>query len=227
MQSLVSLHTSMTQLGLTGTLVALGLAFILSSLIAWTYVKTFQGLSYSKAYLQSLILASIVVSFVMMAIGDSLARGLGMMGALAMVRFRSSVKDPRDMMFVFASLAVGIACGVHSPAVAVIGTIGFCLVALILYRSPFSQRSHYDGLLRFHMENQSEARLKLESALSAHCQHFALITLRDIAQGTALDYAYQVKIRTDKNQADFVDDLRKIPSVRGLSLLLQETTVEV
>jgi uncharacterized membrane protein YhiD involved in acid resistance len=227
MQDLLSLHTSLAEVGAASTVLAIALSFVLSTLVALTYAKTFQGLSYSKSYLQALILGAVVTTIAMLAVGDSLARGLGMMGALAMIRFRSSLKDPRDMIFIFASLAIGIAAGVHNYGVAVLGSVAFCAVALILYRSPLSHRSHFDGLLRFHMENGAESRLALEQAMNRYCRNFALITLRDVAQGKAVDYAYQVKIRADQNHADFLDSLKAVPTIRGVSLLLQETTVEV
>ena len=85
-------------------------AFLLSTVVGVTYIKTFRGLSYSRTYIQAVILSSMVAATVIHAIGDSLARGLGMMGALAIIRFRSSFKDPRDIMFMFAALAAGIAC---------------------------------------------------------------------------------------------------------------------
>ena len=65
-------------------------SFLLSSLIGLVYIRTFKGLSFSLGYVQALILSSIVAATVMQAIGDSLARGLGMLGALAIIRFRTS-----------------------------------------------------------------------------------------------------------------------------------------
>ena len=105
------------------------LAFVLSTLIAITYEKTYRGLSYSRNFVQALILSSIVAATVMQAIGDSLARGLGIIGALAIIRFRTVFKDPRDIIFMFASLAAGISCGVFGFTVGVIGTLAFCSAA--------------------------------------------------------------------------------------------------
>src|SRR5574344_2193301 len=65
------------------------LAFVLSSLIGYTYEKTFLGLSYSRNFVQALVLSSVVAATVMQAIGDNVGRGLGMLGALSIVRFRS------------------------------------------------------------------------------------------------------------------------------------------
>jgi uncharacterized membrane protein YhiD involved in acid resistance len=204
------------------------IAFLLSTAVGLTYVKTFRGLSYSRNYVQALIFGAIVAATVMQAIGDSLARGLGMIGALAIIRFRTNFKDPRDIIFIFASLAAGIACGVGAYTVALVGTAGFVLIAVILYLSPLGQTSYFDGMLRFNMEQTPENRLALEQALQAHCRSFALITMRDMQQGSRLDYAYHVKLKKSVHDAALLDDLRhQIGSIKGLSLMLQETTVEI
>lgn len=203
------------------------LAFMLSTLIAVTYEKTFRGLSYSRNFIQALVLASIVAATVMHAIGDSLARGLGMLGALAIIRFRTNLRDARDIIFMFASLAAGIACGVSGFGIAIVGTLGFCLVAGILYFSPFGQPSYFDGMLRFNIENDPESKSNLEDILHDYCKTFALVTLRDMAQGKRLDYAYHVKLKPGKSKADFIEELKKIGTIKGVNLLLQETTVEL
>ena len=203
------------------------LAFILSTLIAITYERTFKGLSYSKNFVQALVLSSIVAAAVMHAIGDSLARGLGMLGALAIIRFRTNLKDARDIIFMFASLAAGIACGVSGFGVAVVGTVGFCIAAFILSYSPFGQVSYFDGMLRFSIENNDEYKARLEEALREYCKIFALMTLREMAQEKRLEYAYHVKLRRGKNNADLIETLKQIETVKGVSLLLQETTVEL
>ncbi len=227
MLDITSLHTTVENPTIISITYSIALSFILSSLVAMTYQKTYQGLSYSRNYIQATILASIVATIAMQAIGDNLARGLGMMGALAIVRFRSSLKDPKDMIFIFMSLAVGIACGVYSFSIAAIGTIGFTIVAGIIHTLPFSKESHFDGLLRFNLENNKEDKTALEEVLSSCCQHFALITLREVGQGTRLDYAYQIKLKKKENYPDFVEKLQGIKTIKGVNLLLQESTVEV
>jgi uncharacterized membrane protein YhiD involved in acid resistance len=203
------------------------LAFLLSTMIAFTYQKTFRGLSYSRNYLQALVLSSIVASTVMQAIGDSLASGLGMLGALAIIRFRTSLKEPRDIIFMFACLAAGIACGVNGYDIAVVGTLAFCVIAFVLHCSPFGQENYFDGMLRFNSENDPEGKAMLEVVLKDHCKIFALITLRDMAQGKRLDYAYHVKLKKGKSKTDLVNALNSIESINGVSLLLQETTIDL
>jgi len=203
------------------------LAFALSTLIAITYEKTYRGLSYSRNFVQALILGSIVAATVMQAIGDSLARGLGMMGALAIIRFRTVFKDPRDIIFMFASLAVGISCGVFGYVIGTIGTLIFCGAAFLLSYTGFGRSRYFDGMLRFNMASDSPAKETLERLLKEYCQVFALIALRELAQGKRLDYAYHIKLKNGKNNENFLTALKKIESVEGASLMLQETTVEI
>ena len=203
------------------------MSFVLSFLIAFTYEKTFRGLSYSRNFVQALVLSSIVAATVMQAIGDSLGRGLGMIGALAIIRFRTNFKDPKDIIFMFAALAVGISTGVYSYNVALVGTFGFCIAAFILYMTPLGQTSYFDGMLRFNIESTEEAKDQLQKIMSHSTKKFAIITIRDLAQGNRLDYAYHIKLKSKVTKTEFVEDLRKIPSIKGINLLLQETTVEL
>ena len=112
MLDLLAVQSSTTNATIITLIYTLTLAFILSSMIGWTYEKTFLGLSYSRNFVQGIVLSSVAAAMIMQAIGDNVGRGLGMMGALSVVRFRTSFKDPRDIMFIFASLGAGIGCGV-------------------------------------------------------------------------------------------------------------------
>lgn len=203
------------------------LSFVLSTLIAITYEKTFRGLSYSRNFVQALILSSIVATTVMQAIGDNLARGLGMLGALAIIRFRTNLRDPRDIIFMFAGLAAGIGVGVKGYTIAAGGTIGFCIIAVVLYFSPFGQTSYFDGMLRFNLEHDPAVKSTLEKVLREHCKIFALITLRDLAQGKRLDYAYHVKLKSGKSNDSFIEALKNIETIKDVHLLMQEKTVEL
>ena len=124
-------------------------AFFLASLIAIVYEKTFQGLSWSRGLMQSMVLGSSITCLLMIAIGDNVARGIGIVGSLAIIRFRTNLRDPRDLVFLFAALGAGVACGVQSYIAAAFGTLLFCAVAIAMQLSSFGIRRKYDGLVRF------------------------------------------------------------------------------
>lgn len=205
----------------------IALAFLLGVGIALMYNYTFRGLSYSKNFLHAIVLCPIVTTIAMQAIGDNLARGLGMMGAISLLRFRSSLKDPRDMFFLFAAMSLGVACGVHAYTIACIGALGFIIVLFVLDKVEFITPAQYDGLLRFNFEPLPEAKSQLELYLMEHCKTFSLVTLREMAQGGRFDYAYQVKFKSGSTFDSLISDIKKIPSVKGAQLLMQESTLEV
>ncbi|MCK5830349.1 MAG: DUF4956 domain-containing protein [Methylococcales bacterium] len=203
------------------------LAFVLSTILAFVYQKTFRGLSYSRNYVQSIVLISIISTVVIQSVGDSLSRGIGIMAAMSIIRFRTNFKDPRDTLFLFASLAAGISCGAYAFPVAIVGTLGFSIAAIILYYSPLGPNSYFDGMVRFNLGFNSKGQKKLEQLLSIYCKAFALVTIREIAQGQRLDYAYHIKLRKDKSYEDFMSHLKAIEDLQGLSLMMQESTVDI
>lgn len=203
------------------------LAFLLSSIIAVIYERTFQGLSYSRGLVQSMILGSIVSCLLMIAIGDNIARGIGIVGSLAIIRFRTNLRDPRDLVFLFASLGIGVASGVQSYATAVIGTIIFCLVVFILYISPFGTRRKHDGLVRFQIPSGPGAAAEITNIMQNYTKNFVLVAMRSVAQGQVVDYAYQVKLSDSADNVTLIQQLEMIDGIRGITYTNQEATVEV
>jgi hypothetical protein len=227
MLDFLTLTTSSTHAGVVGIFYTVMLSFLLSTLIGITYEKTFRGLSYSRNFVQAIILCSIIAGMIMQAIGENPVRGLGVLGALAVIRFRTVFKDPRDLIFIFAAMASGIACGVFGYGIAIVGTLMFCAAAVALYFSPFGEARFFDGMLKFNMGIGTQARIVLEGIMKEHCRNFALITLKETQQGERLEYAYHVKLKRGKKKDDFVQKVLGIESVRDVHLMLQETTVEL
>lgn len=220
------LNYGFEQLEWQASLLSFLLAFLLSSIIAVVYERTFQGLSYSRGLVQSMVLGSLVSCLLMIAIGDNIARGIGIVGSLAIIRFRTNLRDPRDLVFLFASLGVGVASGVRSYSTALIGGLMFCLVVILLYISPFGTRRKHDGLVRFQVPSGTETAL-VTNIMQKLTKHFVLVTMRDVAQGQAYDYAYQVKLFHPNDNETLIRELEQIEGIRGLTYMNQETTVEV
>ncbi|MBN2011622.1 DUF4956 domain-containing protein [candidate division KSB1 bacterium] len=202
-------------------------AFLLSSVIAVVYERTFQGLSYSRGLVQSMVLGSIVSCLLMIAIGDNIARGIGIVGSLAIIRFRTNLRDPRDLVFLFASLGVGVASGVQSYATAIIGTIVYCLVVYILFISPFGTRRKHDGLIRFQIPTGPGPASQVTQIMQQFTRNFVLVTMRNVAQGQVVDYAYQVKFTSTFANQELIQQLETIDGIRGITYTNQEATVEV
>lgn len=186
-------------------------AFLLSSVIAITHKLTFTGDYYPKNFFQSLVLGSVVTTLVMMAIGDSLARGLGVFGAMAIIRFRTRIDDPRDVLFLFAALSTGLAIGVYGFTISFVGSILFCLVAFVLHFSPLKSYAHHNHLF-FTLTDTSrlEAVLKV---VSQYCVEYRSITLL-VNKEQALRYHYGISLKKGITKEQLMDALRALESVQ-------------
>lgn len=207
-------------------LAALLLSFALSMLIAWVYVWTYQGVGYLRTFVQTIAMAGVVAALVMLAIGDDVARGLGMVGALTLVRFRTSLKDTRDLMFVFASLAVGVACGVQAFGVAIVGTFVFLGATAYLTWSEFGSRREFDAVLRFRAPSRAEYDERVRWVLGRHCRKLSLINLRAAGEQSQ-EYAFHVKLTRANAEAALMQELEGVAGVQDAIMLKQDATLEM
>jgi len=181
---------------------------------------------------------SIVATMVMQAVGDSLARGLGMLGALAIIRFRTTLRDPRNMTFMFASLAIGISCGAFGYTIATVGTIAFCTMAFILRFSPFGKSETLTGDLHIIAFARPGLTKEIEKVLSEFASSFVMKEYRTRDKKVALETEYQygkkivteseeqrlkeiyydIKIRKDKDDLSLMDRLGDEDYVKQVKL---------
>jgi uncharacterized membrane protein YhiD involved in acid resistance len=208
-------------------LLSLLTALVLSHMVAAAYSWSHHGLSYSRSFVHALLMGGVVASMLMLAIGNNIVWGIGIVGTLAIVRFRTNLRDPRDMVFIFAALAAGIAAGVGAYAVGVIGTTIFCLVSLYLNHVAFGARSHFDGLLRFALGHNSDGKHEVVGILRTHCSRCVLASIQQVAQGDQSEHAYQVRFRREESRFGLVRDLEQIQGLTNLSLLLQEAQMDL
>lgn len=218
---------SMRSLVATEIFYSLCMCFVLALVLANVYRWTHQGFSYQRSFLQTIVLASITVSIMIMAIGNNMARGLGILGAMAFVRFRTPIRDPRDVIFIFAALAIGIACGAQVFMVAILGTLFFGFTAFFLSWSPWASRREFEGLLRFLLPSDGKATASLPEIFAQYTTNAELIATREAIQGEVLEYAYQVRLIDPSYKVDLVDAISKLPDASEVSLVMQRTTVEI
>jgi len=158
-------------------LYSLLLALVLSSVIAFTYKYTYNDFIYSGNFFQAMVLSSMVSSMVIMAVGNNVAVGFGIIGAVAIIRFRTRVQNPRNIIFIFAAISTGIATGVYGYAIALAGTMIFCIAAFILYFSPFGNQAAYYFTIGFSLKKESDVNI-VKSQLVDRCNKVDLRLVR-------------------------------------------------
>ena len=184
---------------------ALALAFADGLFIFFIYKKTFSGVMYSASFGVTLIALSLITTILIMTVASNVVLSLGMVGALSIVRFRTAVKDPMDIVFLFWSIAAGIVLAAGLLLLAVAGSIFIGIVLLI-----FSEKKTFDRpyILVIHcVDSDSEERsLKLVEEMAGKVS----LKSKTVTPGS-IELNYEVRLR-DGN-TDFVNRLAEMDGV--------------
>ncbi len=215
--TLIAESAGPTAISLPDMLLRLLVAFLCGLFVAWIYRATHGTLNYSQNFVQSLVLLSLVVAVIMCVVGDSLARAFGLGAALAIVRFRTPIKDALDTAFLFLAVAVGMAAGVGAGVLALVSAATIGAAALFLSWTSFGAPTMQEGLLRFRFSGDKTQREDLGKILSNYCSSFRLSGLRSVSENED-ELVYDLDLKSDQAGADLVSDL-KVAGVRAVSLL--------
>jgi uncharacterized membrane protein YhiD involved in acid resistance len=171
---------------------------------------------------------TVVIAMVMTVIGNNIITAVGLMGALAIIRFRNIIKDTRDIAFIFCSLVVGMAAGSQRYATAILGTVILSLIALYLHLSSFGAHQPHNGFLRFTFRGHIGPESPIPGVLRRFCGSFTLVSAQDTGFGTSeVEYAYQLMVKDIARNEQMLSDLDKVEGVENISLTMQERLLEV
>src|SRR5512138_1104427 len=126
------------------------LAFAGGQIIAWVYMMTHSGLSYSRSFVNALIIMPVIVALVMMILSNNLITAFGMMAVFAIVRFRNILRDTLDTTYILTVIVIGMASGSQKFASAIIGCALMALALVYLWYSSFGSRHRYDVIVNLH-----------------------------------------------------------------------------
>ncbi len=202
------------------------LGVVLGQVIAWAYTFTHTGLSYSRSFTQSLVLLTMVVSLVMLVIGNNIITAFGLIGALAIIRFRNVLKDTRDMVFVFLSLVIGMAIGSGKYLTASAGTVVTVMVMFYLHFTSFGAKSRIDGHVSFVVSHDGGDE-RYASALRRFCRGFKAVSVRETGSAGVSEYVFEVRLRDLGRSRELVDALLGVQGVTNVALVMNDKLSEV
>lgn len=165
---------------------------------------------YSKSFNVSLILMCVITAAIIVAIQSSVVVSLGMVGALSIVRFRTAVKEPLDLIFMFWSISIGIICGAGMPGLALGLSLGATILVLVFYRFPEVRKSM---LLVVNAESNECAEKVYETV--ARYDHHYTVKSRNLTREN-VDFLIEIRL---KNYEELLVELRQIESVTSVSIM--------
>lgn len=201
-------------------------AFLLGLLIAWVYKKTHRGLSYSKSFVFTLVMLAVLVTTVMMVIGGSLTAAFTLLGSFAIIRFRTAIKDTRDVAYIFWSLVTGLAVGTSNYLVAVISALLILGIIWFFVKTNFGSIRNYNHVLSFTLDTSRAPNDAHKSVFDKYLKNQALLNVQSRESGNKLEFTFNVAFLDENQIGNFVSELRGAPGVEGVNLLTAKEDIE-
>ncbi len=202
------------------------LAFILGHIVAWIYMWTHAGLSYSQAFTASLLVMPLLVALFMMLVASNAFVALGMLAVFTMIRFRNVLKDTRDTTFILWSLVEGLAVGTQHFALSVAGALAAALVFLYLRFTSFGGRHRYDVIVSMEWLGDIASTDALRAVLQRHGAKVQLASQREL-EGQRVDVSYRLLLRDPARGRDLLAELKQTPGVQRPTIYHREDESEL
>ena len=191
--------------------IALVLAFLLGLFIFMIYKKTFSGVMYSSSFGVTLIALTMITTLVIMAVTSNVVLSLGMVGALSIVRFRTAIKEPLDIAFLFWSIAVGIVLAAGMIPLAVIGSVVIGVV-LLVFANKKSHVNPYIVVIRCADHASETNAMEFLKKQTQRC-----VVKSKTAQKGEVELNLEIRLKEDNT--DFINDLAKMNGVYSAVLV--------
>jgi hypothetical protein len=203
------------------------LAFAGGHVIAWVYMFTHTGLSYSRSFVNSLVVMPIVVAMVMMVLSNNLVTAFGLMAVFAIVRFRNILRDTLDTTYVLCVIVVGMAAGTMKFATAIFGCLLLSSILFYLWFTAFGTRHRYDTIINLHWSRPLGDLVDLRLLLQRHSRKAICASQRSHEGYEGTDLSYRLLMRDPDRMDDLLTELRAMQGVSRVTGLKAEEESEI
>lgn len=206
------LESAGTDFSLVNVAVTLLISFLIGLFIYGVYKKTFNGVMYSKNFNISLVGMAMITALIIMGVTSNIVLSLGMVGALSIVRFRTAVKDPIDIVYLFWAIAAGIVTGAGQYLLAVSGSLAVGLMLITFTRQTVKEIPY---MIVVNCDNGS-AEKTLFSVLEGHVKRMN-IKSKAVRGGQGIELTIEVRLKSDNT--DFVNQLATLEGITDVVLV--------
>lgn len=210
-----------------GMLLGLAVAFVCGHVVAWTYMACHNGLSYSRAFVNALLVLCMIVALVMIVMANNALVAFGLMAVFAIVRFRNILRDTLDTTYILASITVGMAAGTRKFGTAAVGTGLFAAVMIYLYWTQFGARHRHDLILNLHWGRPVGELGDLGRLLERHARHAMLASQRASQGQEGADLSYRLLLRDAGRADDLLTEMKAFPGVSRVTSMRAADESEV
>ena len=202
----------MTSVSVLDVFIALALAFVIGLFIMQVYKKTFKGVMYSESFGVSLIALCLITTLIILAVTSNVVLSLGMVGALSIVRFRSAIKEPINIAYLFWAISAGIVIGAGLIPLAIIGSI-FIGIVMVLFVNRKTTNNPYILVINCENDDSENDALKL---LSKNVQKYN-VKSKTVSPVNGIEMTVEIGLK--KNTTGFVNEISKVNGVSNVVLV--------
>jgi hypothetical protein len=207
-------------------LLVLLLAFCIGHIVAWVYMWTHSGMSYSQMFTSSLLVMPVLVALVMVLLASNVLIALGLLAIFSMIRFRNVLKDTRDTTFVFWAIAEGVACGTQRFGIAVVSCVSLAIIFAYVRVTSFGGRHRYDVILSLEWAGGGDSQGIIRPILKRHSLHANLASQHDL-EAEKVDLSYRLLLRDPSRSRELLQELELTEGVARVSLFHRADEAEV
>lgn len=198
------------------------MALILGLFIYLSYMYTHSGTIYSSKFNVSLVMLTLVTAIIMTVIQNNIALSLGTIGALSIVRFRTAIKDPRDTVYIFWAISIGLCCGISTFTIAVVGT-----VIIFIYLLFFGKIKNSDRLLLV-IKADRKVIEEIESTIYNYFGGKINLRVKNTNESKC-ELIYELSMKTYKkcmiNELSIIDKIYKIKNIDYVNIVAQNDEI--
>ncbi len=202
-----------------GLLTVLGSAIACGLLMSLVYLFTYRKERFSKGLSITIIMLPAIVSMIIMMV-SSMATAFGVAGAFSIIRFRSTQGNPKDLAYIFSSLAIGLACGKGYVLAAFLIVAVLALVLLVLHFIGYASPRTPKMQLKVTIPESLNYKGAFDDVMKKYTKNYKLTKVKSTNFGTMFDLTFVVEFVKDVNEKEFLDDVRMLNG--NLNIMLQD-----
>lgn len=226
MNELTQITVLPTELTMSKVFITLLFSTLLGLAIGCLYIYTFKGNYYSQTFVQTLVIVSVVISMIILIIGSNVARAFSLAGALSIVRFRSAIRDPRDVAFIFFCMGTGLACGASFFLPAALFVVMLSITIIVFYKTNFGKKEVVKKQLRITLPESINQDGLFDEIFKEFLDEHSLIGIKTSNMGTLYELRYLVSMKKDKNEKDLLDEIRVCNGNLNVTLFVEQQVLD-
>lgn len=193
---------------LTNSLLVIVTSIILGLLISVVYIKTNNNSNHNSGFITTLVMLPVIISIIILLVGNNVARAFSLAGAFSIIRFRSAPGQPKDIAYVFFTLAIGLTCGMGYITYAVLFTIILSAVMVGLHLTKFAEQKSKTMQLKITVPEDLNFEGVFEEVLENYTASYNIEKIRTRDFGSLFELTYLINLKPEVNQKSFIDELR-------------------